>query len=427
MAERSFLIFKESDASILKALKKICLDCGANENTDFIFEPAESYARPLRLKLNELDENESLLSILKINSTIFHRLIVNFAHLDGASIEIKREDISDKAKIFFNDQSKFDNSVALLSAANKHLNIYARTQSIDKLLGNELAEFYRKREEGLLRLEALSQKLIEQNEEYRQKLDKELLSQKEKVVEEVESQKKKLEEEFTVKENQLKNKEEELATRTQQLDDRDSKHARRSLRNDLKNALAGRSKEFTLTKKTTKKRLPIHILFCLLLLVFGFFIGITLWGQFSDKDPGHFVYYIIRLSISTIGFITMAIFYIRWNDHWFRQHADEEFRLKRLELDIDRASWVVEMALEWKDEKGTEIPEELIDRLTRNLFVDREKVALPKHPGEDLASALLSVSKGLKIQVPGIGEVILDGKGLRKFKKSVSESDESSE
>ena len=84
-----------------------------------------------------------------------------------------------------------------------------------------------------------------------------------------------------------------------------------------------------------------------------------------------------------MGIAATIIFYIRWNDSWFRQHADEEFQLKRFELDIDRASWVVEMALEWKDEKGTEIPEELIERFTENLFKDQNIFESAKHPSEE--------------------------------------------
>ena len=100
--------------------------------------------------------------------------------------------------------------------------------------------------------------------------------------------------------------------------------------------------------------------------------------------------------------------------------ADEEFRLKRFELDIDRASWVVEMALEWKDEKGTEIPKELIDRLTRGLFSDQKDAKIPKHPSEELANALLSASTRLSLKIPGLGEASIDKKGIQKFKKAAS-------
>lgn len=103
---------------------------------------------------------------------------------------------------------------------------------------------------------------------------------------------------------------------------------------------------------------------------------------------------------------------------WFRQHADEEFRLKRLELDIDRASWVVEMAMEWRDEKGFTIPEELIERLTRSLFVDRELADSPQHPYENLASALFDSVKSMRMAIPGIGEAELDRRALRRFRRA---------
>jgi hypothetical protein len=47
--------------------------------------------------------------------------------------------------------------------------------------------------------------------------------------------------------------------------------------------------------------------------------------------------------------------------------ADEEFRLKRISLDVDRAIWVVETALEWQEQKQT-IPPQLLEQLSRDLF-----------------------------------------------------------
>ncbi|WP_447599975.1 hypothetical protein [Nitrospira sp. Nam80] len=93
--------------------------------------------------------------------------------------------------------------------------------------------------------------------------------------------------------------------------------------------------------------------------------------------------------LSGIAIAAAIIFYIRWNNEWFSLHSNEEFRLMRLDLDIDRASWVFEMASEWKDDKGSELPADLIDKLSRNLFVqDAGNNRHPKHPSEDLASAL---------------------------------------
>ena len=36
-----------------------------------------------------------------------------------------------------------------------------------------------------------------------------------------------------------------------------------------------------------------------------------------------------RVPLGVLGFGLTAVFYIRWNDRWFRQHADQEFRLQR--------------------------------------------------------------------------------------------------
>ena len=105
------------------------------------------------------------------------------------------------------------------------------------------------------------------------------------------------------------------------------------------------------------------------------------------------------------------------------RHADEEFRTKRFELDVDRASWLVEMALEWKDEKGTEIPKELLDRLSVNLFDKANETANATHPSEDILSALLSASAELNLNVPGIGTVRLDRKGAKQFKQAVKDND----
>lgn len=56
--------------------------------------------------------------------------------------------------------------------------------------------------------------------------------------------------------------------------------------------------------------------------------------------------------------------------------------MKRLDLDIDRASWLVEMVMEWKEQKGTEIPEELLTRLSRNLFIEDGPKEECLHPAE---------------------------------------------
>lgn len=86
------------------------------------------------------------------------------------------------------------------------------------------------------------------------------------------------------------------------------------------------------------------------------------------------------------------MFLIRRSNRWFDKHAAEEFSQKRFELDLPRASWLVEMAIEWQSERGSEIPESLVERFGNNLFEQQEARAEPLHPPDQLASALLGAS-----------------------------------
>ena len=76
------------------------------------------------------------------------------------------------------------------------------------------------------------------------------------------------------------------------------------------------------------------------------------------------------------------------------------------------------MALEFKDEKGSEIPPELVrDRLSQNLFASSDAIKPVKHPTEELSSVLFSALSSLKVNIPGFGEATFDGRQLKKAQK----------
>ena len=127
-----------------------------------------------------------------------------------------------------------------------------------------------------------------------------------------------------------------------------------------------------------------------------------------------------RLPLGVVGFALTAIFYIRWNDQWFRQHADQEFRLQQLALDVDRAGYATEMLLEWQEDKGGEMPAVMVDRLTTGLFTDQTKVAAVRHPSEDITAALLKAASSVRIDLPGIGELSLPGRQIRKLDRNLA-------
>jgi hypothetical protein len=344
------------------------------------------------------------------------RLQVTTTPKKNTQVEVIREAGSslDKIRVNMPDDLEPPAAAKILTAVKRHLPGHEAGASVEKILGSELREFYARREASLLRLEELAQKLIEQNEEYRRTVDAQRAAEQQAVEKAKTEYFDKTRADYDAKEGELKKREDELAERAKALDDRASRHVRRQIRKDFLEKLASREKQFQLSKSTNAKRLAVHVLFCLLLAV-SLVVAYTGYRAVMTDDKDWYAY--LRLVIGLAGFAAATVYYIRWTDQWFRQHADEEFRLQRLALDFDRASWVVEMALEWKQEKGEEIPRELVERLTANLFTAGSGSEALRHPAEDALAALLGISGVLKVNLPGgAGELTLDRKGLQKLK-----------
>lgn len=296
-------------------------------------------------------------------------------------------------------------------------------QKIKEVLGDGFSQFYEVRETNLARLENLSEKLITQNESYRTQLDLE----KEKKINELElkysTKESSLEQEFENKNQELTQRELGLLEKLKTLDDRSSKHARREIRQDLKDEIESRNKSFNLTTTTISKRRNVHILFVSFILILVSFIVYTLLVLANGTDKTLNILNSIKLIFSFLGLSATIIYYIRWNDNWFRRHADEEFYMKRFLLDIERASWVVEMALEWNEEKGSEIPSELLEKLTNNLF-ESSNSEKTKHPTEDIISKILGGSSELDLSIPNVANLKLGKKGIKEVRNIYNDSKE---
>jgi hypothetical protein len=88
-----------------------------------------------------------------------------------------------------------------------------------------------------------------------------------------------------------------------------------------------------------------------------------------------------------------------------------------LTSNVDRASWVVETALEWLHQQEAEMPSHLIESISRNLFSKSEKdEGADMHPADYLASALLGTASALKLKAGG-AEIEVDRKGISELKQ----------
>ena len=292
-------------------------------------------------------------------------------------------------------------------------------QAIERALGPELAEFYRLREAGLSRLEALTQRLVKDTHDYRMRLDAESAEQKRALDESFAEKSRALEATHEKRIAELKSREEDLDKIREDLDDRSARHARREQSRALQEKISARSENFTLTPSTQRKRTPVHIMFGTLLGLSAALIALSLLTPVTATEGAAFWLGLGRLPLGALGFALTAVFYIRWTDQWFRQHANQEFRLQQMALDVDRAGYATEMLMEWQEDKGGEMPAVMVDRLTAGLFTDQTAAPRVRHPSEDATAALLKAASGVRVELPGIGELTLTGRGVRSLDKKL--------
>ena len=159
------------------------------------------------------------------------------------------------------------------------------------------------------------------------------------------------------KKEELKKIKEDLDERQEYLEFKEAsignREARRSLQKRLTEQITSNLKLFTLSQETNSKRKVTFwtfVIFLLLLISFSVYNFYISAQTITSGKTGILLWYsLIKASVGVIGIVVFGLYFLRWNDDWARRHADEEFRLKRLALDINRASWVVELVSEWKE------------------------------------------------------------------------------
>lgn len=273
----------------------------------------------------------------------------------------------------------------------------------------------------LERLESLNESLIRETHTYRTKIDEEYLERKKEIEDKYKQDAKLLKGKFSEKSDKLDLEKAELENLRNSLDDRNNTHARREIRKDILKEIKNRQEKFELTTGTNRLRKPIFIAMLGLITVFVVF-GIVSIFEFYELIKGTDYNKIILVAAKqlaySVGVICSILYLIRWQNRWFEQHATSEFQLKQFELDMERASWLVETSLEWKDAKGTAIPAELLDSLSKNLFSDKNtKVKTLQHPADQLASALMGSASAVKLKT-GDSSIEIDPKKLAKTHKS---------
>jgi len=365
-------------------------------------------------------KDASLNSVLGFDQILLTNLTFQVGQPQNLTIAVVREPNDrwhDKVRITPGNEADVQRFMKLVVCAKKVLGEEVPIKSISAFMGEDVERHYAARDAYLTKQEEMLSKFFGQMEKYSTDWTARVERKQAELEEQYGKRRAALEEDFKAREQKLQEKEAALVKLRSEIDDRDSRHVRRKIQEDLKAELQKRGTKFELTEGTRKLRIPVFWFTILLLILFGGAATALLCRDLissSGTDP----WLIGRQLAFTAAFGITAVFFIRWFYKWFQQHATEEFKLKRLDLDIARASWLVEMVMEWKDEKNTEFPIELLNKLTRNLFSEERPREDNLHPAEMLASTIFGAASGVKLKLPNGVELSLDRKGIRRLEKA---------
>jgi hypothetical protein len=402
----TFEIVSGTDKDYYKAFEAMRAD------GEFVYESA-TFGNLGPRSAAEFEGDDQFQKLLEEGMRVFHRFSFQFGNRVSVSIQRRLQSTSLFDTVSVNAQDPPDQMrVARLTAAlQKHLG-QSSVLNMGNLLGPGAKQHFEAREIALTRLEKMAADMLSEMEEVRNHRELQFEAKERALEEKLQRSGAELEEKAQKRQVGLDQRSAELDARSKELDDRAAKHARRQHYKDIKDRFKSWSETFQVTKGTSGLRMSVFITTLVLLALFGGLAGWFLLQTVSAIDYTHLIASLAKQITFTALFVSTAYFFIRWNNQWFQRHADEEFRLKRMELDIDRASWFVEMAFEWKEEKGEPIPADLIDRLTRGLF-SNDATSQSVEPADSLVHALLGAAQ-IKLKLPGGSEVDYDQKAIRK-------------
>jgi len=210
----------------------------------------------------------------------------------------------------------------------------------------------------------------------------------------------------------------DLDTLQKTLDDRNNTHVRREIRSSLLELTKERLLNFRVSPETRKQYILVHIL-CLLGIAALMSITVLTAVRFDAGLPqASLIISAARSVLAGAAAVALGVWYLKWLNRWLQRIADAEFKLQQFRLDIERASWLAETVLEWKQSSSEPFPELLAGRLSAGLFQSsRDDIDDPQAPATQLAEALLGSAASAKLRL-GEQELSLDRKGLRQLERA---------
>lgn len=276
--------------------------------------------------------------------------------------------------------------------------------------------------------ETTRQELVKEFDQRRKQVDDELIERRAKLEAELEERWAVLEKELREKKEEadareaektaeLVAKEQALDERAKSLDLQGEREQRRMLRRDIQTAAKGMFEKpdlspdakmnFDRVATACKWIIGGSALFLFLALIGP--VVIELAKDITLSAEMLALAWSVRV-LAGIALVSCSVYYVRWLSTWSRQVTTNELRSKQFALDIDRASWLVEMALEYEKE-GKTLNAGLIESFSRGLFEAEHKPSR-EQPSNSLLH-LIRNAESLKVGAAG-AELSLTGRQVQR-------------
>lgn len=250
--------------------------------------------------------------------------------------------------------------------------------------------------EQLTRQDEFFRKLAAEQDRRLQERENELGERNRQAQEELNKYRQQLDEEHRLRLGTLEERERQHQRKELELDARENTVVRRDLLKQIQ-AIIGEQKEIELSEKTNRKRIMVHIL-CAATLVASMAL-ISVFAYKVAHDDSASWHHLAPLSAGLVLLASTLVYYLKWNDQWFREHAQAEFRNKKLNSDILRASWLAELFFEG-NEKDRQLPDMLLSRFSEGLFLDSSGPGV-EHPSDQFVDFVKKLST-IKLDKNGV-------------------------
>lgn len=420
----TFRIPKLTDREIVAALGRIRAELKAKREFKLIVNVPHQGG--VELPAENPEQTPQIKFVLDSNSQV----IANFYLHDSAGNEAfavvrKPESITDEAKLsdgWTNNRDENFRSqlpqlhVTLLSSARTELHANDAEAAFK---GTEDSSWNRYRDAQTAVINSLQQateSLIIKASEKNAELDKARAERFEKLEVELRAQidreRKELQLTFDTKQAQLTEREKAAVERESAFNTKEAGYVARKKQEEQIDQIKSWLNDWKLTLGTTEKRRPIFWGYITALVLTGVLTGYVTYRNYellkSASDLAALAWWqwvamTAKSFFPLAAFTTFMVYFIRWSSAWARQHAEEEFRNRTRLIDIGRSSWLLE-AVRDSQQKGKDIPADLLKELSRNLFTNATSGETDLHP-QALSDVMLQGLSSFRIKTPDGSEV----------------------